>query len=391
MLFVKNILTKWFKGNDIKSTLPIDEIINPNAELLFKDFFIKYLKSLDGAARSRSYSSTLYLAPHIVDGLGNYKMSQINKTVLKEFINSFTKKTYNKGKNSDQPQYFSQSTIDKVYHLLHAAIKEASDLDGDHLLRTDFMANIKKPRSNRCKAPEIQALTDDQMMMLSNIASENKMMNVWVHLMLYTCVRPSEPLALKFSDIDYDQKTVSIVRTLSYEEYSDVNTFSRVKPRKPIITNLKNERGGKINLQRRTLKVGNMILDILKDWETAVTSDEELMRLKRENGTEEFLFCGTRGQFWLYDDYQQVYERLLKRHGLSVAEYNPYRFRHNCCTRLFRLKIDLKTVQLIMGDNTPDMVLRVYANLNSDDVLKGSQDFADSMDMALNVVNREDE
>ena len=85
MLFVKNILTKWFKGNDIKSTLPIDEIINPNAELLFKDFFIKYLKSLDGAARSRSYSSTLYLAPHIVDGLGNYKMSQINKTVLKEF------------------------------------------------------------------------------------------------------------------------------------------------------------------------------------------------------------------------------------------------------------------------------------------------------------------
>lgn len=44
-----------------------------------------------------------------------------------------------------------------------------------------------------------------------------------------------------------------------------------------------------------------------------------------------------------------------------------------------------------MGDNTPDMVLRVYANLNSDDVLKGSQDFADSIDMALSVVNREDE
>lgn len=271
--------------------------------------------------------------------------------------------------------------------MLHAAIKEAADPDGDRLLPTDYMANIKKPRSNRIKEDEIQALTDAEMQMLSDIVSENKMINVWIHLLLYTCVRPSEPLALTFSDIDYTHKTVRIVRTLSQEEYSNVETLSRCRPRKPIITNLKNERGGKINYQRRTLKVSDKILDILKDWENTVKGNEELMRLKRKHGTEDLLFCGPRGQLWLYDDYKQVYERLLKRHGLNPSEYNLYRFRHNCCTRLLRLKIDLKTVQLIMGDNSPEMVLRVYANLNKEDVLKGSQDFVDSMDMALGVVN----
>jgi hypothetical protein len=38
--------------------------------------------------------------------------------------------------------------------------------------------------------------------------------------------------------------------------------------------------------------------------------------------------------------------------------------------------INLKAVQLIMGDNTTNMVMRVYANLDKTDVLKGSESYA---------------
>ena len=41
---------------------------------------------------------------------------------------------------------------------------------------------------------------------------------------------------------------------------------------------------------------------------------------------------------------------------------------------------------MIMGDNTPDMVMRVYANLACSDVLQGSQHYADSLDMALGAM-----
>lgn len=388
MLSIKQFIIEWFqvpyknykKSKDRTNTLQED--------ILFKDFFVKYLRSLDGSNRSRTFASMVNTSVHIIEGLGDYKMSQINKTVLKEFINGFAKKTYVKG--NSEPQYYSQSQIDKVYNLLRAAIKEASDPDGDKLLRADFMANIKKPRSNRCKAPDIQALTDDEINMLSNVVSEMKMISVWMHLMLYTGVRPSEALALKFSDINYEEKTVDIMRTLSQEEFLDVTTLSRVKPRQPIITTLKNEREGqRVNLQRRTLKVGNKILNILKEWESTIKNNSSLMELKKKNGTEDYLFCGPRGQLWLYDDYKQVYERLLKKHGISASEYNPYRFRHNCCTRLFRLNVNIKAVQLIMGDNTSDMVMRVYANLDKSDVLKGSKAFADSLDLALGIIDED--
>lgn len=357
-------------------------------DLLFKDCFTSFLKSLDGATRSRSYANDLAIASHIIDGLGNYRMSEINKVIIKQFINGFTKRTYTTGKGKKQKtQYYSQSTINKVYNLLHCFIQEAASEDGNNLLKIDYMQNIKKPRSNRPQKDDIKPLSDEEIKMLSDIVNENQMIDVWLHLMLYTGMRPSEPLALKFADIHYEEKTIDIFRTLSHEEFLDPVTQKRIKPSKPMITDLKNERNdGKANYQRRTIRVGNKLLDILKEWEKTVTSDIRLRKMKEKYHTEDFLFCGSRGQLWLYEDYKQVYERLLRKHGLSASEYNPYRFRHNCCTRLLRLGVNLKAVQLIMGDNTSDMVMKVYANLDNSDVLKGSQTFADAMDETLDVL-----
>lgn len=43
----------------------------------------------------------------------------------------------------------------------------------------------------------------------------------------------------------------------------------------------------------------------------------------------------------------------------------------------------MKTVQMIMGDNTPDMILRVYANLEKKDLLLATTDLANRMDDIL--------
>ncbi|POO87382.1 hypothetical protein C1H57_25455, partial [Clostridium sp. 2-1] len=103
---------------------------------LFQDCFISYLKGLDGAKRSRSYANDLAMASHILEGLGQYHMSEINKAVLKQFVNGFTKKTYQKGKGKNQKLvYYSQSQINKVYNLLHVFIKEVSSEDGGQLLK----------------------------------------------------------------------------------------------------------------------------------------------------------------------------------------------------------------------------------------------------------------
>ena len=354
------------------------------SNMLFKDFLIDYLKSIDGETRSRSYSMTLAMAIHIIDGIGDLRMDEINKAVLRKFINNFAKKKYLKSPKSSRYEYYSQSEINKVYNLLHKAIKEAANEDGGKLLPIDYMANIKKPRTRQIQKSEPKAFTDKELSQLLEIVSENEMIRVWILIMLYTGARPSEALALTWKDINYKEKTIDIFRTLSQEDFFDAEHQKKIKPSVPIISDLKNERNdGKVNWQKRTLKVGNVLLTALADWNKSLNENTSLMEMKSKHGTEEYLFCGPSGQLWLYEYYRQVYARLIKKHGLVYSDYNPYRFRHNYCTRLFRANINIKAAQMIMGDNTPTMIMKVYANLDKSDVLKGSEYLSKGIDNML--------
>lgn len=378
----------WIKYGEFQfsnTALPIEDISNvarnTKADMLFKDYIIKYLDEVKGETSSRTYDSKINLARHIINGIGKYKMSELNVHILKKFINGLTEKNYEKGKKT---HYFSQSTINKIYDVLHGIIKDASDEEGDGILQKDYMRNIKKPRSKQHKDKEEQALSKDELKKISDVIKDNKMISTWVHIMMYTGARPSEALALKFSDIDYKNSVIKINKTLSQEQDHDVASQKRKGAPKPIITNLKNDHGrSKVDYQTRELKVSKNLLDITKEWENYVKSNTKLMKMKNDNGTEEYMFCGSKGQLWLYRNYRQAYGRILERVGLDISEFNPYRFRHNFCTECLRKGIDVKTVQCLMGDNTPDMVLKVYANMNKDDVFKGSKILSEHIDKIL--------
>lgn len=163
-------------------------------------------------------------------------MSEINKDVLKKFINGFSRKKYLKSPKTNCYEYYSQSTINKVYNLPHEVIKNASSEDGNKLLRIDYIANIKKSRSKQSKKSEPKALTNDEINKLLNVIRENEMIYIWVLIMLYSGVRPSEALALKWSDINYREKKIEISRTLSQEDFYDANHLAKTRPSIPIIT-----------------------------------------------------------------------------------------------------------------------------------------------------------
>lgn len=348
--------------------------------MLFADYFKDFLETLNDG--SRTFGSKMDIAPHIIRGLGSYRMYEINKAVIRKFLNDFSSKTYGK-----KLQYYSQSTINKIFDLLHSVIIEASDEEGDRILRTDFMAKLEKPRSKKHSSEKEHVFTDAEIKAVMKALKSAPMVLCWIHLLADTGIRPSEALALKFSDINYTNSTISIFRTISRVADYDVKNQIRTSRYRVIIKDLKNETNRhKKNYQRRTLKVSASTLDVLCKWQEDVKGNSNLMELKVANNTEEYLFCGTKGKFWQYDDYKQLYERTLDKNELNGRKMNPYRYRHTVCTDLLRQGVDIKTVQLILGDNTPDMVLRVYANMNKEDVLKGSQVRADRMDILLGVI-----
>lgn len=198
--------------------------------------------------------------------------------------------------------------------------------------------------------------------------------------MAETGCRPSEALALKWSDINFEDKTVSITKALGKEADYDPVTLKRISPFRGVIKDLKNDDGKKhrADYHSRKLNISDKTLSKIQEWHDVVMSNDKLMTARRNQGTDMYIFTGPKGNFWTYESYTQRYERYLIRSNLNPSEMFPYRFRHTVCTYLMKT-LDLKTVQLIMGDNTPDVITQVYTNISKDDILKSSTALADRM------------
>ncbi|WP_092642604.1 tyrosine-type recombinase/integrase [Acetanaerobacterium elongatum] len=180
-------------------------------------------------------------------------------------------------------------------------------------------------------------------------------------------------------------KYSAIERTLSYSITTDIKKRRFDKPI-PIITNLKNERKGKKLCRLRILKVSDLLLHVIREWIDYVESNDRIIELKTKKSMKDFLFCGVDGQLALPEYYFQIYKRQLSKNGYDYKDFNLYRFRHNFCTRALRQGIEPKIVQALMGDETLEMVLRVYDTINDSEILKASGDFAQNMDYTLSLV-----
>ncbi|NOW84608.1 integrase [Clostridium beijerinckii] len=362
---------------EVKETV-IENEKHPKAEMLLKDYLDDYLKNRDPKRSQRTYVGKVKLSKRIMEELGNYKMEELNKDLVETFINKLPEEEYTKGGTVYQ---LRQSTINKIYDILHCVIKHATSEDDDNIFKRDFMIKIKRPKSIAFREKKEKALSKEEIKKVMGAVKHNPMIYTWVNLLMYLGCRPSEALAMKFTDVNYEKKTIKIVRALTEIENKNPTDSGTIGKMKAHIGFLKNDKSDGNNYQCRILKVSDRVLDIIKDWEKQVKEDNKLMEMKRKYKTEEYLFNGSKGQLLRYHYYRQAFDRLLERAGMQ--DINPYRFRHTFCTNALRNGVDPKTVQRMLGDNTIEMVMRVYADMNQEDIFKGCMEVSEVLDRIL--------
>jgi integrase len=109
--------------------------------------------------------------------------------------------------------------------VLHKALADAVHLG---LLDRNVIAAVDRPRAPR---PQLTVWTVDQVRDFLSVASLHRLFAAFV-LLATTGMRRSEVLGLQWSDVDFDDRSVSIVRTLTVVDGRPVVTSPKTRARR---------------------------------------------------------------------------------------------------------------------------------------------------------------
>ena len=269
--------------------------------------------------RSSSYDRLLSTLK-MLDEISCYKLIEITEEDIKSF---FKKKITS----------YSQSSINKMFQLLGAVMKQALK---DGIISVNPMSALKRPTSKHELIP-VRALTvDEQKKLLNVLLTEDIQYSDIMLLSLYTGARVGECCALAVEDVSLTDKTIYIHKTVSRGSYG-----------KTVISNLpKNKRA-------RTIMIDDDVARLLKECIG-----------KRKRG---LIFLSSNGNIITTNQVNSAYSGVLKKHDIVdsgvYGKVDLHSLRHSYATRCIEAGMPPKVLQGLLGHSDISITLDTYCSV----------------------------
>lgn len=166
-----------------------------------------------------------------------------------------------------------------------------------------------------------------------------------VHLMSYTGLRQGEALALKWSDIDFENKKITVNKTAT-----------RIKEKQTLQT-------PKTKNSKRVISIDPATLSILKSWK----KDQIKIYFKNGKhfeGDENFIFTNQRGEWVHIHNFIRYFKRFIADHKLK--QITPHGLRHTHASLLFSAGVEPKNISDRLGHSTVQITLDLYTHITEE-------------------------
>ena len=336
------------------------------------DTFDRYM-STKYNLRESTKSSYLYTYDHYVrDTFGKKRIADIKYSDVLQFYYYL----HNEVK-------ISLGTLDTVHCLLHPTFQLAVR---DEIIRNNPTDGVMKEisrESGKNRGIRHALTVEQQRAFMEYIANHPIYYHWWpmFTVLLGTGCRIGEALGLRWQDLDYDKRTISINHSLSYYQKPESNK-SVLRISKP-----KTEAG------IRTIPM----LDIVKD------AFEMLYEEQLENGFNEseidgmsgFIFCNRFGMVPnpqtvnhtikrianSYNADEVVRAKKERRGPIILPNFSCHHLRHTFCTRLCENETNLKVIQSIMGHRNIETTMDIYAEATEEKKQESFENLAAKLDI----------
>lgn len=166
-----------------------------------------------------------------------------------------------------------------------------------------------------------------------------------VHLMSYTGLRQGEALALKWSDIDFENKKITVNKTAA-----------RIKEKQTLQT-------PKTKNSKRVISIDPTTLSILKSWK----KDQIKIYFKNGKhfeGDDNFIFTNERAEWVHIHNFIPYFKRFVTDHKLKPI--TPHGLRHTHASLLFSAGVEPKNISDRLGHSTVQITLDLYTHITEE-------------------------
>jgi integrase len=231
----------------------------------------------------------------------------------------------------------SARTVRYIHTTLHKALKQAV-MDG--LIPRNATEAVTPPQSSR---EEMCPLTPEQAKLLLQVAHEtgDRLTALYV-LAIHTGLRQGELLGLKWDDVDLEDGSLQVRRTLAITKNG------------PVLTS------PKTTGSRRSVKLTSKAIEALKrHLERQLGEIDRIGSLWSENG---LIFASEKGEpINRHNLTRRSFKPLLKRAGLPQIRFHD--LRHTCATLLLTRNVNVKIVSEMLGHSTIAITLDTYSHV----------------------------
>lgn len=311
------------------------DVFTPSS-LTFNELFEEF-KEKDARVSRRPQTIRKYNVVykyHIQDLLGH----RFIKTIKTKDINTILGRMHDKN--------YSVGYIMSAYKMMHVTFQYALD---NRYLRADPTKGSNLPKEVK---DDLVVLTQEEVSKLKELLKTSNTLTPFM-IGIYTGMRPAEIMGLRWPDINFAKKTITVQRQLKEEDHYYA------------IDDVKNPQS------KRVIRINDILVNYLKAEKTKQAEHREIAAEfwpenrvysyfeKKVVAIDDFVNIKNNGQYMTTASLKYI-GRVAKKAGI---EFYPYIMRHTHATMLLENGASLKMVQLRLGHSKASTTLQTYSHV----------------------------
>lgn len=327
----------------------IDGIKSEKANVTVNELFDIWSELKRGLKDNTKQNYTYMYKTFVASSFGKLKLSNVKRSDVKRFYNTLAD-GYN----------LQINTIDNIHTVLHQVLQLAVD---DDIIRKNPSDNVLKElkQAHNFETEKRHALTVDEQNIFLEYLRKSHQYNHWYPIfatMLCSGLRVGECTGLRWRDISFTDKSISVNHTLVYYNHSKNGCYFAI--------NTPKTEAGKREVPMLSVVRDALVQERKNQMATGVKSTVSV------DGYEDFIFVNRFGNVQHQGTLNKALKRIIRdcndeillkgdKDPVLLPHFSCHNLRHTFATRLCEADVNIKVIQDTLGHKDISTTMEVYA------------------------------